>query len=216
MKENNFERRDVGAIGIGAMIVFIALILVAAVASAVIIQTAEKLQQNAQTTGEDTREEIGGKIQIHGAYYGDAGEGFDLIFSLAPGSDTIRDIDIDWQLFCMFDTDQVAGGNAFGQDAGTFDVEPISLLSAHDTTTAEGAFSGITDTDSLATGTKYVITLGDEAASIVDCDPVQVNNDWAANGGSGKIEMYIHVTGGGTTYETLSVAGSLNEGDSLL
>ena len=68
MRDMKIQKEDTGAIGIGAMIVFIALILVAAVASAVIIQTAEKLQQNAQATGDDTQEEISGKVQVHGAY----------------------------------------------------------------------------------------------------------------------------------------------------
>ena len=52
------RNREEGSIGIGAMIVFIALILVAAVASTIIIKTAEELQQNAEQTSSDTRKEI--------------------------------------------------------------------------------------------------------------------------------------------------------------
>ena len=63
-KNMNEESNDWGSIGIGAMIVFIALILVAAVASAVIIQTGEKLQQNAQQSGSDTQQEISGKSRL--------------------------------------------------------------------------------------------------------------------------------------------------------
>ena len=56
---------DRASIGIGAMIVFIALILVAAVASTIIIKTAEELQQRAEATGDDTRDEISGKDDNH-------------------------------------------------------------------------------------------------------------------------------------------------------
>ena len=67
--ENTSQEEDTwGAIGIGAMIVFISLILVAAVASAVIIQTAEKLQQNAQNTGDQTSDELSGKLSVMQGY----------------------------------------------------------------------------------------------------------------------------------------------------
>ena len=60
-----------GSIGIGAMIVFIALILVAAVASTIIIKTAEELQQNAENTSSDTRQQISGKVSITDVYVKD-------------------------------------------------------------------------------------------------------------------------------------------------
>ena len=62
--ESYREDREAGSIGIGAMIVFIALILVAAVASTIIIKTAEELQQNAEQTSSDTRQQISGKVAI--------------------------------------------------------------------------------------------------------------------------------------------------------
>ena len=62
------RNREAGSIGIGAMIVFIALILVAAVASTIIIKTAEELQQNAENTSSDTRQQISGKVSVADVY----------------------------------------------------------------------------------------------------------------------------------------------------
>lgn len=101
MKGINKENNDSAAIGIGAMIVFIALILVAAVAAAVIIQTAEKLQQNAQKSGDDTSNEMQGKVLIMGGYLDDqANDNYVLFVRLAPGSDPVTTADIITQMYC--------------------------------------------------------------------------------------------------------------------
>ena len=95
----NEQRDNVAAIGIGAMIVFIALILVAAVAAAVIIQTAEKLQQNAQTTGEDTTDMMASKITVKSVVITNTNNLY-VTFELAPGSDPVTSTTIQWLITC--------------------------------------------------------------------------------------------------------------------
>ena len=56
------------SIGIGAMIVFIALILVAAVASTIIIQSVEDLQQKGEDSTSDTRSTLSNKLILTSAY----------------------------------------------------------------------------------------------------------------------------------------------------
>jgi len=63
----NMNQRS-GSIGIGAMIVFIGLILVAAVASTVIIQTVEDLQQDSERTGNDARRGLNDRVRVNSAY----------------------------------------------------------------------------------------------------------------------------------------------------
>ena len=57
-----------GSIGIGAMIVFIALILVAAVASTIIISTIEDLQQDNEDTSSDAINHISNKVVMESAF----------------------------------------------------------------------------------------------------------------------------------------------------
>ena len=121
-KEIENEQSDtVAAMGIGAMIVFIALILVAAVASAVIIQTAEKLQQNAQATGEGTKDAMASKLVIISAIVTNAaGNTITLTLELAPGSDPVADADVFWIGACEGgpDSGTVTSANLDGGGAG--------------------------------------------------------------------------------------------------
>jgi flagellin FlaB len=98
------RNREEGSIGIGAMIVFIALILVAAVASTIIIKTAEELQQNAEQTSSDTRKEISGKINIIQALVntsdGDDVDSMVFTAKVASGSTNLLVNNINWVLTC--------------------------------------------------------------------------------------------------------------------
>lgn len=182
-REKENARDNVAAIGIGAMIVFIALVLVAAVASAVIIQTGEKLQQNAQQTGSDTQQEIGGKVTLITAWVGDQGSAGDeeitLVFEPAAGSEPLAEDAVNWNIVCS-------------NPAGTA-LETVGGNFVDATTLAAGAV------DTFTQGNVYMINLNVGAnnawlGAMEDCVPAL---------GEEHVLM-IMVNGGGTTYETLS------------
>ena len=59
-----FLKKDHGAIGIGAMIVFIAMILVAGIAASVLVSTSNTVQIQALQTGQKTTKEVSSGISV--------------------------------------------------------------------------------------------------------------------------------------------------------
>ena len=83
-----------GEMGVGTLIIFIAMLLVAAVAAGVLIQTSSSLQEKSLSTGQQARSQISTNAQVVEVSATDGSNtnltDFSQIIKLSPGSDPIK------------------------------------------------------------------------------------------------------------------------------
>ena len=204
------------------MIVFIALILVAAVESTIIIKTAEELQQNAESTSDDTRKEISGKVNIIQIIVnGSSGNDIDSLIvtaKIASGSTDVQVQDIEWVIIC-------GGTNGFGLvtgNLGTADPAGGQIRAADSESVNADRLDGsdYAATTELSAGTTFKFDINlDQYTDTVPGGPLESNT--ASNGDDGvdaneapcnasagvgeTLELKMIVDGGGTTISELQI-----------
>ena len=170
------KEKDVGSIGIGAMIVFIAMVLVAGIAASVLISTSTSLEMQALKTGQESIAEVASGIKIEGV------EGYQasslitkMAIEIAPRAGS-PDVDLSQAIVEISDSSNkyvlryggslaassAVNGNLFGVtnfgDADDFDLVVLQ------------------DADSSCGQTTPIINFGDHVALALDIDGVFSSN----------------------------------------
>jgi len=175
-----FRKNDdeMGAIGIGAMIVFIAMVLVAGIAASVLISTANTVQIQAQQTGQQTTQgvasgvevfEILGKVNYSNNTY------YNLKYMIItvktrPGSPSI---DLNNTFILISDGDKKAllryDGNTFKDDISGDLFGALNDAEWNSTDRETFAIGVLQDFDNTMTVGNPVINRGDKAALFIRC-----------------------------------------------
>ena len=219
------RNREEGSIGIGAMIVFIALILVAAVASTIIIKTAEELQQNAESTSDDTRKEISGKISIINMIV-NGSDGTDInsvivTAKVASGSTDVLVNNIDFMVSCGDTaTFGIVSGNLgtespWGQVIAGIAGTNVAGADGDPATAADnGAGTWSQPNAETLAGAAYEASDELTAGTVFKFD-IDLDKDYLGTAGSGPcatlsgvgetLQLKMIVDGGGTTISELNI-----------
>tara|TARA_B100000614_G_C14555369_1_gene495347 strand:- start:2050 stop:2685 length:636 start_codon:yes stop_codon:yes gene_type:complete len=200
-----------GAVGIGAMIIFIGMILLSALISFTIIHITEEIAQDSQNTAEDVRRDFANSVLITGAWVYDNQD--DMLFMMEFGAtgDPIARADVIYVLTCTepdgtFHYRSAALGNSMGGS-------PIYVWRVGDDGPVNNP--GFTNVDNFEPGARYFFTLdggtqNSPGGAAGECGPPHLDTHGIS------ANLWLHIPNGPSTHQILSLSNGREIGSQII
>ncbi|AJF25293.1 flagellin [Haloarcula hispanica] len=190
---------DRGQVGIGTLIVFIAMVLVAAIAAGVLINTAGFLQSSAEETGQQSSDQVTNRLQLVNAVGEEIQQDSSTINTVkltvkkAPGA---GNIDIGSTIAQWVDS------------TGSYDLTSSGYASDPNPGTGAFAVTDVQDEDGSISGSQVLNDPADRATIVFSAEEIRDNNEGLGEGETATIRL--NTQSGGTTTARLVVPETLS------
>jgi len=194
MNNKTFNTDARGQVGIGTLIVFIAMVLVAAIAAGVLINTAGLLQTQAEATGEETQEQVSDRLQIQSATGDvtddeDGVEEIEITVTKSPGADDIDLTEVTYEIV----TDDGVVTDVIDDDEEIVDNDDLEVITS--------------DTDDTV-----ITDRGDRYQIVLDSDQFPEDEDLEPGDSA---QVTLTTAAGASTITELRVPDSLVDRDAV-
>ena len=208
MRRNQMNSSDDGAVGMGALIVYVGTIILAILISFTLLNLTERLSQNTQQTAEDVRRDSVNSIIITGAWVYDNYDDMLFMMEFGGAGEPISRVDVQYVLTCTEDD-----GTFNYRSAVLGDSQGGSPIHVWEVGSDGPDTPGFTNVDNFQPGARYFFTLdgGTQADPTEDkCGPVHLDEEGIS------ANLYMHIPNGPSTHQILTLSNGREIGSSII